>query len=628
WRDKPKNNRGISMNENTTSNAKLKCGLEIHQRLDTKKLFCECYCDANKEISEKHTLIYRKLRAASGELGKVDAAASFEANAGKLYEYNVGEKTSCLVETDDEPPCQVNQEALKATLEIAKALNSKVINEIHVMRKTIVDGSTVSGFQRTALVAINGKIIVESQPISIQTIGLEEESASIIERGESKRTAYGLDRLGIPLIEIATGPDITSPEMAKKVANELGDILRNSGKVQRGLGTIRQDINISIEGGERIEVKGCQDLNAIENIIKNEIVRQQKLIEIKQTLKKRNQKLELKPLDVTKIFQNTNSKMISTNISGGARVTAIKLAGFGGLLGIGIQPAFRFGKELSDYAKLFAGVNGVIHSDEPLDKMGISEEEQKNLRELLNCSSEDAFVICVESEKIGRKALEAVFDRAAQAVNGVPKETRKPEGELTRFMRPLAGSSRMYPETDALTTIIKPIDLANLKEIESPTQKVKRYTQMGLNEQLANRMASNAKFQLFEKIVQTTKCDASTAAVTILETITSLRREGFKIDEVSDEKILTALAEYGEGTIAKPGILVLLKLITQNPDKSIGKIISDNKLQKIEGELLRKLIMENKGDIAEIMKNYKANLDPSQLNQTITHLKTTGKLVQ
>ncbi|MDP3741678.1 MAG: Glu-tRNA(Gln) amidotransferase subunit GatE, partial [Candidatus Micrarchaeota archaeon] len=523
-------------------NVKMKCGLEIHQRLDTKKLFCECYCDANKEVNEKHMQVYRKLRASSGELGKTDVAATFEANSNKTYEYTCGEKTSCLVEADEEPPFQVNQEALKTALEIAKTLNAKIANEIYVMRKTIVDGSTVSGFQRTSLVAVNGKIHVKSKPIGILSICLEEESAKIIERGESKRTAYGLDRLGIPLIEIATAPDITTPEMAKVVAEELGDILRNSGKVQRGLGTIRQDVNISIEGGDRIEIKGCQDLSAIENLIKNEIARQLKLLEIRDKLKQRNANLAATVLDVTKVFEKTASKIISTNIAGGAKVMAVKLAGFAGLLGIEIQPAFRFGKELGDYAKAATGVRGVMHSDEPLEKFGISEDEKKNLRELLNCSDEDAFVICVESELTAKKALEAVVNRASQAFNGVPRETRKAEGELTRFMRPLAGSARMYPETDALPQTIKQSDLATLREIEIPGQKIKRYMEIGLNHELADRMGGHPKFQLFENIVRTTKCDASTAAVTLLETLTALRREGVKTDDISDEKITDVLA--------------------------------------------------------------------------------------
>ena len=607
-------------------NVKMKCGLEIHQRLDTKKLFCECYCDANKEVNEKHIQIHRKLRASSGELGKTDVAATFEANANKTYEYNCGEKTSCLVEMDEEPPFQINQESLKTCLEIAKTLNAKIANEIHIMRKTIVDGSTVSGFQRTSLVAVNGKIHVNSKPIGILSVCLEEESAKIIERGESKRTAYGLDRLGIPLIEIATAPDITTPEMAKIVAEELGDILRNSGKVQRGLGTIRQDVNISIEGGDRIEIKGCQDLNAIENLIKNEVTRQVKLIEIRDKLKERKVKPEAKVLDVTKVFESTASKLISTNIAGGAKVMAVKLAGFCGLLGIEIQPAFRFGKELGDYAKASAGVTGVIHSDEPLEKFGISEDEKKNLRELLNCTAEDAFVICIETEYTGKKALEVVVNRALQAMNGVPRETRKAEGEITRFMRPLAGSARMYPETDALPQVIKTSDLANLREIETPEQKIKRYMEKGLNHELADRMAGHPKFQLFEKIVQTTKCDAATAAVTLLETLTALRREGVTTDEISDEKIVEILTEYGERTIAKAGIAALLRLIPLQSEKSVNKIIAENKLQKLEGEMLRKLVLENNGNIAEIMKKYKANIDPALLSQAINDLKAAGKI--
>ncbi|MFH0713990.1 MAG: Glu-tRNA(Gln) amidotransferase subunit GatE [Candidatus Micrarchaeota archaeon] len=603
---------------NANGKYKLKCGLEIHQRLDTKKLFCNCYSDQNKLASEKTIKITRKLRPTIGELGKIDVAATFEGSE-KTYEYTCGEKSSCLVESDEEPPHTMNEEALQIVLQVAKALNAKIVNEVHVMRKNIIDGSTVSGFQRTALIAVNGKITVDGKRIGIASIGLEEESSRIIERSDTKHAEYALDRLGIPLIEIATDPDIDSPEMAKKVALELGEILRNTGKVQRGLGTIRQDVNISIEGGERIEIKGFQDLAVIEDLIKNEIQRQTALIEIKNQLVQRKAKIEDKMFDVTKVFQNTQSKIILNAVAGGAKVIALKLAGFATLLSMQIQPGFSFGKELEDQARL-TGARGIFHSDENLEKWGISEEEKKTTRELLNCNASDAFAICIDNEVTAKKALENVFQRAKKALAGVPRETRKPEDKITRFTRPLAGSARMYPETDALPRHITAIELQTMKDIETPAEKVNRYMATGLNEELSKRMASHPKFQLFEEITRSTKCDVNTAAVTILETITALRREGVAMDNMPDDKIKQTLEEYGEGTIAKPAISLVLKLIANNPEKRVNHLIYENKLQRIEGEALRKIVVEHQGNIAAIMQKFKANIEPSQLNQLLKTL--------
>ncbi len=606
-------------------NAKMKSGIEIHQRIDTNKLFCSCYADANKQVQEKEVKIARRLRPTAGELGNADIAALFEAAGEKTYEYTRGEKTSCLVESDEEPPHLLNEAALKAVLRIAKSLDAKIVNEVHVMRKTIIDGSAVSGFQRTALIGINGHLLVDGKNINIRTISLEEESSRIIERADGKRTTYGLDRLGIPLIEIATDPDMDSPEMVKKTAIEIGEILRNSGSVQRGIGTIRQDVNISIEGGARIEIKGCQDIAAMEEITRNEVQRQEKLLEIRKTLQERKIKTEGKIVDVTKVFQNTESKLIANGIAGGAKVLATKIDGFRGIFSTEIMQGFTFGKEVNDRARS-TGVKGILHSDENLEKVHISTQERSTLCELLGVYGESAFAMCVDSEATCRRALQSVIDRCNAALVGIPTETRRVDGVITRFMRPLAGAARMYPETDLPPRVIDPHEYSTLEKIETHGEKIKRYMQLGLNEELANRMAGHAKFKLFEQVTSETKCNASTTAVTILETLTALRREGAKVDELPDEKIKEVLAEYGEGTIAKPAIPQVLKLTAQTPLKRVNRIISENSLQRIDGEALKKIVLDNGGNIAEIMKKFKINIEPSELNQVLQEMEKKDKL--
>ena len=242
-----------------------KCGLEIHQQLEGKKLFCNCpTLNSDKEPDVK---VERKLKAVVGETGEIDIAAEYEMSKNKRFLYESCSEDTCLVEYDEEPPHQLNKQALETTIKIALLLNAKIVDEIQVMRKTVVDGSNVSGFQRTALVAIDGYIKTEDGAIiKIPVICLEEEAAQKLE--ESKDfVRYKLDRLGIPLIEIATSADIKSPEHAKEVASHIGMILRSIQGVKRGLGTIRQDVNISIKEGARPEVKGFQELRSIPKII-------------------------------------------------------------------------------------------------------------------------------------------------------------------------------------------------------------------------------------------------------------------------------------------------------------------------------------------------------------------------
>jgi Glu-tRNA(Gln) amidotransferase subunit E-like FAD-binding protein len=252
-----------------------KCGIEIHQQLNTHKLFCNCPSEIRKDSPD--FIIKRYLRASAGESGKVDVAAKYEQEKNKEFIYQGYYDTTCLVETDDEPPGLLNQEALNIALQVAKLLNAKINDKIQFMRKVVVDGSNVSGFQRTALIARDGYIDVDGVKVNIPVICLEEEAAQAIKRTKEQDT-YNLSRLGIPLIEIATAPDIISPEHCKSVAAQIGMILRSTGKVKRGIGTIRQDVNISIQNTARVEIKGFQDLKSIPKIIDYEINRRLKII--------------------------------------------------------------------------------------------------------------------------------------------------------------------------------------------------------------------------------------------------------------------------------------------------------------------------------------------------------------
>ena len=260
----------------------MKVGLEIHQQLNTHKLFCKCESKLSENVKFK---VKRYLHPVAGESGKIDIAAEFEKAKRKYYIYEITDN-SCLVELDEEPPHLINEEALKIALDIAESLNMQVLPIIQVMRKTVVDGSNTSGFQRTLLLAVNGYVEIDGKKIRIETLCLEEDAARKIEE-KGNHIVYRLDRLGIPLVEITTAPDIDNPELARKVAEKIGLILRLTGKVKRGLGTIRQDINVSIPEGEKIEIKGVQELKLIPEIVKNEVERQKKLLEWQKEVKKR-----------------------------------------------------------------------------------------------------------------------------------------------------------------------------------------------------------------------------------------------------------------------------------------------------------------------------------------------------
>ena len=528
----------------------LKMGLEVHQQLNTeKKLFCPCKCELTDKKPD-YTLL-RSLRPTQSELGKIDRAAFEESRRKLKFMYESYDHETCLVEADDEPPHPLNIEALEIALTIASLLNMNIVDEFHTMRKQVIDGSNTGGFQRTGLVATDGHLETDYGMVLIENLCLEEDAARRMGQKEGKVT-FRLDRLGIPLLEVTTDPSIKHPEQVRDVAYQLGQVLRST-KVKRGLGTIRQDLNISISEGARVEIKGVQDLDLMPNMVENEVKRQVNLIEIKNELQKRDAKVLDEIYNLNHIFKKTDSKIISKAISKGGNVLAIKLEGFNGLIGKEIQPDRRFGTELAAYAKKM-GVSGIFHTDE-LPAYGITQEEVEEVSKLLKLSKDDAFIIVADEEEKARNAITEVQRRAKIAVKEVPEETRKAlDNANSDYLRPLPTASRMYVETDIPTTVIS---REHIKEIKSnlpelPVEKkVRIIEQYKLSEDMASQLVRLDKVDDFEYIMSTSKIDPTTVGSTLAYTLKELRREGLEVSKIDRILLKETFALVESGNIAK-----------------------------------------------------------------------------
>lgn len=571
--------------------AKVKCGLEIHQQLDCKKLFCEC--DSVVQDVNPHFTIMRKLRAVVGETGEVDAAAAAEALKGKKYIYEGFDDNVCLIELDEEPPRSLRHDALLAAVQVGKLFKAKFVDEVQVMRKTVVDGSNTSGFQRTALVAYNGTINSSLGPVSVPTVIVEEDSARLI-RDETEQTVFRLDRLGIPLLEISTGPDLVSPEHCAEVAEKLGLLLRSTGLAKRGLGTIRQDVNVSIEGGERVEIKGAQDLKLLPKLVEFEALRQENLLAIKKELEKRNvREVVSQIVDCSRLLKNSKSKVIASTLSKGGVVLGIKLVNFKGLIGKEVQPNRRLGTEFSDRAKVASGVGGIFHSDE-LPNYGILPDEVDQISKHLDCGSNDAFVLVADMKNKAERALQAVLVRANDALIGVPKEVRRAnEDGATTFMRPMPGAARMYPETDVLPIRITK-DLINSVELpELIEHKIGRFEKLGLGHDLAELVAKGERSALFDDFVKSFKQLKPAYIAEVLMTSERNIRRQFNVEiNPSDEDFCELFRSLEHEEISKESVLEILKL-----NKPVKSVISQFRTLS-ESDLLRaltKIVEDNKG---------------------------------
>lgn len=606
----------------------LMMGLEIHQQLNTKsKLFCPCPTELTDE--EYDSEIIRNLRPTQSELGQIDRAALQESLRDMTFKYESFNNHTCLVETDDEPPHSLNREALDICITIASLLNMRMVDEFHTMRKQVIDGSNTGGFQRTGLAATDGYLDTPYGRVVIESLGLEEDAARRVEDNDGF-TRFRLDRLGIPLAEITTDPSIHHPEQIKEVAYMIGQVLRST-NVKRGLGTIRQDVNISITKGARVEIKGVQDLDLMPVIVDREVERQLALVEIKEELEKRGAKVEDTIYDLDEVFENTSSKILSS----AECVKGIILRGFDGLIGKEVQPGRRFGTELSSYAKKM-GVHGLFHTDE-LPAYGIEADEVNAMKEFLAINPEDAIIIVAHDEDVAINALNEVIRRAKMAFDGVVEETRKAlDDGNTEYMRPLPTANRMYLETDIplfqiTEDMVEPIK-NNLPELpdEKKARIIKEYK---LSEDLANQLVRRLLADEFESLIANLNVDSTVVASTLVADLRDLKREGIDVSIFNEEKLIDIFKLLEENKISKDAIKNLMVAVSKNPSEDVEKIANDANLILLSEEevisIIHDIATQNESMIKErqmgamgplmgmSMKKLKGKADGSLVNKIV-----------
>jgi glutamyl-tRNA(Gln) amidotransferase subunit E len=619
--------------------AGLKVGLEIHQQLNTQaKLFCGCPPALFKE--EPEITFLRRLRPTQSELGHVDPAAFFEFQKGVKVLYEANRATSCLVEMDEEPPHPLNMEAVEVVLTAALMMNMQPIDEVHVMRKTVIDGSNTTGFQRTCIIASDGWIKVGEKIVPMQAASLEEDAARKTgTKDDGKTILYRIDRLGIPLIEVATAPVLYSPMEAQEVAFAIGRILRDTGKAMRGLGTIRQDLNVSLPNGALIEIKGVQELELISKVIEYEVQRQLGLIQVKEELQGKGVETEdLKEefIDVSDVFRQTKCKVIRKAVDRGQKVLAVKLPKFSGILKRELMPNFRVGTELSDRAKFWGRVGGIFHTDE-LPAYGVTAEEVETLRKATGASEEDAVVFVADTAENVQDALKAVVERTQEAIDGVPAETRTAkEDGTTRYMRPRPGAARMYPETDIPPSLITNafVEKIRLNLPEPAEKKLKRLMkEHRLNEKLARQIVDSEYGKLFEVIVKESGVTATTVAVFLTETLKSLRRDGVEVEKVTDDQMMEVFRGVGSGEITKEAVADVYVWLSKNEGKSLQdavgalglKMLSKAELAKIVDRVIagNKQLVDQLGKKAFgtfmgiVMKEVRGKADPGLVSELL-----------
>ena len=546
-------------------------GIEVHQQLRTRtKLFCACPPVKSEMLPYSFE---RRLRPAQSETGRLDPAAVFEFAKGKSNQYLWNPESACLVEADEEPPHDLSAEALETSAIVASMLGSRIIDEVHVMRKIVIDGSNTTGFQRTAVVGLGGGFSVDGTRVGVQSVTVEEDAARVMGEDESSRR-FALDRLGTPLVEVTLDPVAGTPEFIGRVALHLGRTLRSTGRMARGLGTIRQDLNVSVDGGAVVEVKGVQKLNLVAKVVGYEAERQAALIEVARKVRESAGRVKCRTLDITTAARSSGSKTLRDRTEKGGKALCVVADGLNHLLGWEPAPGVRLGREAAEVARA-NGLGGLIHSDE-FRKQGVSESEEGALRTECSAPEGSALVILAGREDVVRRAAGAVAARLEAAGMGVPAETRAAteEGE-TQYMRPRPGAQRMYPETDVPQLDMKKTAAMAAKSLPRPWEDtVMHYEKDGrLSRDLALRVYDSDSSDAFERLMEDSSLEPSVIASLLVELPPRLAREGVPESGMTEAVLSDLVRALESGKVAKEAAPEVLRLVARGDALSVENAV-------------------------------------------------------
>jgi glutamyl-tRNA(Gln) amidotransferase subunit E len=580
-------NYGIDIEDNSLfESLGFKCGLEIHQQVATeKKLFCHCPVGLTKRKYDAEIL--RHMRPTLSELGEYDGTALMEFKTKKEVIYRLYRDRTCTYEMDDTPPFLVNQQAVDFAIQLALLFNCRIVDEIHVIRKQYLDGSIPTGFQRTMIIGVDGWVPYKDRKITITQVNLEEEACREVS-DIGHRITYATDRLSIPLVEIITGSDMRNPTEAAEVCRLLGNSMKITGLVRRGIGTVRQDVNVSITGGTRVEIKGVYKVGNIKPLTAIEALRQKGLLELKELFPKRfgaADKIAYAESNLTPSFSGTKN-IIGHRLESDTplKVVGLYLPDLADIINFPLQPNWNFGSELGGRVRVIACIdskpNLFFYSRK--DKYDIPEQIWNEIRGLWNFGpNDDIVVICGPSADVVT-AISEIKIRISELAIGVVNETRQDMKDgTTDFERILPGPDRMYPDTDHPPVRISAERVAeDRKKVGEPLwEKQRRWSQMGLGTELVAALSLSTFAPLFDRLAAEKSINIRKAAHICTGLMTGLRRKGYRLAPDSQSKIhqiiLSALRQdwpYGrlkEALIALASNEPVSESPVREPDEAI-----------------------------------------------------------
>ncbi|MGA3212887.1 MAG: Glu-tRNA(Gln) amidotransferase subunit GatE [Terriglobales bacterium] len=533
-------------------------GLEVHQQLLTReKLFCRCPAGVYTTTHDGEVL--RHMRPTLSELGEYDGTALMEFKTKKEIVYLLNQLNVCTYEMDDTPPFLVNQEAIDIAVELCLVMHMDIIDEVHIARKQYLDGSIPTGFQRTAIIGVNGWLPFKGRRLTVTHASLEEDSCrEVSDRGH--RIVFRTDRLGMPLTETVTGAELRTPEEVRDAIILCSLTARSTGRVRTGIGAGREDINVSVRGGSRVEIKGVPRAPYAVKLVHNEGIRQSNLLKLRDEMHARGMRrpedIRMSMHNVTEIFSQASIPFATTTRASGGTVMAVRIEGASGLAQYPTQPSTIFLDELAGRIRVIACLDDppiVLGSSQMAilpDGRGLTNKVSNRAK----VSPQDDFYLVWGPEDDCRTAAEEIRLRFADAAQGIPKETRQAlPGGFTTFERILPGPDRMYPDTDSPPTRItaERVEAARQRIHATPWQRLEQYSRWRVPVETTEYLIRRGSAEVVDMAVQKTGVDGLTAAIEIGQVGRSLKRAGVPLDSLRPEQWVGIFDLYTDGRLPR-----------------------------------------------------------------------------
>ena len=545
-------------------------GLEVHQQLLTReKLFCRCPAGLYTEDHDGEVL--RHMRPTLSELGEYDGTALMEFKTKKEIVYLLNHRNVCTYEMDDTPPFLVNQEAIDVAIELCLTMNMDIIDEVHIARKQYLDGSIPTGFQRTAIVGVNGWLPFKGRRLTVTHVSVEEDSCREV-KDKGHQIIWRTDRLGMPLTETVTGPELRTPAEVRDAVLLCGMVARSTGRVRTGIGASRQDVNVSVRGGERCEIKGVPRAGYAVKLVHNEGLRQHNLLKIREELHRRGltqpSAIRMHDYDISDIFTDVDLGFIQRALKGGGQVHAVKIEGVAGIAQHATQPDTTFLDELRGRVRVIACLDEapIVVSSAQMPEFANKHRVLERIRKRIRLGENDDFFIVFGAEGDCRTAAEEIRLRFCDATVGVPQETRQAlPGGFTTFERILPGPDRMYPDTDSPPTRVTQERVAEARSRlrPAPWERIERYLSWRVPEETAHYLIRRGGAEIVDAAVERTGVDGLFAAITLGQRVKALKRAGIPVQRLGMDAWLAIFDRFTDGRLPREVLPAVARRMAQ-----------------------------------------------------------------